>query len=276
MRILAIETTDKIGSVAAMAGCNLLVELMLERTQRSAQSLPPAMQRLLEQVGWKPADVQLVAVSIGPGSFTGLRVGVTAAKVFAYAVGAEILGISTLEAIAANCGEDDRRLLPERPFGCFAQKMPATFSAGHESSQSDSVSVVIDAQRGDVVVQPFIRQAEGRFEAVGPEELVDADLWLARLQGSASNAGHTPPPEGTVASNSPVVTGPGLARLADRLPQGVEALEERFWHPRAALVAELAVRYHAQGRRDDLWKLVPRYYRRSAAEEKWDARMGQR
>jgi tRNA threonylcarbamoyladenosine biosynthesis protein TsaB len=248
MRILAIETTDKFGSVAAMAGCNLLEELMLDRTQRSAQSLPPAMQRLLGQVGWKPADVQLLAVSIGPGSFTGLRVGVTAAKVFAYAVGAEILGISTLEAIAANC----------------------------TLMQFDSVSVVIDAQRGDVVVQPFVRQAEGPFEAVGPEKLVDADLWLSRLQESASNATQSPSSEGGVASNPPVVTGPGLVRLADRLPQGVEALDQRFWHPRAALVAELAVRYHAQGRRDDLWKLVPRYYRRSAAEEKWDARMGQR
>ena len=66
MRILALETSDKTGSLAAIADGNLLAELMLDRTQRSAQSLAPAMQRLLHQVGWQPADVQLVAVSIGP------------------------------------------------------------------------------------------------------------------------------------------------------------------------------------------------------------------
>ena len=64
------------------------------------------MLALLKQVGWRPDDVQLVAVSVGPGSFTGLRVGVTAAKVFAYAVGAEVLGVDTLEAIAAASPDD--------------------------------------------------------------------------------------------------------------------------------------------------------------------------
>ena len=64
MRILALETTDKTGSVAAMAGGNLLAELTLEQTQRSARSLAPAMLALLKQVGWLPANVQLVAVSV--------------------------------------------------------------------------------------------------------------------------------------------------------------------------------------------------------------------
>jgi tRNA threonylcarbamoyladenosine biosynthesis protein TsaB len=246
MRILALETSDKTGSVAAIADGNLLAELMLDRKQRSAQSLAPAMQLLLHEVGWQPSDVQLVAVSIGPGSFTGLRVGVTAAKVFAYSVGAEVLGISTLEAIAGNC--------------------PALPSA--------RVSVVIDAQRGEVVVQSFVRQTDGWFEPAGPEELLDADTWLARLQTVGSRHGEPSNPQSPI-PNPPVVTGPGLARLLDRLPSGAVALDEALWHPRAAVVGRLAVRYRDQGRRDDLWKLVPRYYRRSAAEEKWDARMAQ-
>ena len=270
MRILALETTDKTGSVAAMADDNLLAELMLDHTQRSAQSLAPAIDRLLKQVGWLPSDVQLVAVSIGPGSFTGLRVGVTAAKVFAYAVGAEVLGVNTLEVIAANCA----------------------------ATQSNEISVVIDAQRGEVVVQSFVRQADGWFEPAGAEELLDADVWLARLKANASSVSPLPLGEGpgvracprtqqdsdlqNAASPHPdplpkgdgtVVTGPGLARLLDRLPPGIEALDQDCWRPRAASVGRLAARHHAQGRRDDLWRLVPHYYRCSAAEEKWDARM---
>ena len=116
------------------------------------------MRDLLKQVGWLPENVQLVAVSVGPGSFTGLRVGVTAAKVFAYAVGAEVLGINTLEAIAGNCA----------------------------ATQSNKLSVVIDAQRGEVVVQSFVRSAKGWFEPAGPQKLLDADAWLARLQDQGS------------------------------------------------------------------------------------------
>jgi tRNA threonylcarbamoyladenosine biosynthesis protein TsaB len=228
MRILALETTEKIGSVAAIGDDNLLTELSLDSMLRSAQSLVPAMHDLLERVGWLPQDVQLVAVSIGPGSFTGLRVGVTAAKVFAYCVGAEVMGVGTLEAIAAGASE-----------------RPA--AAGGE------VSVVLDAQRGDVVVESFAFRPPQGVESLGAEELISADAWLARLAPGAA------------------VTGPALERLADRLPPGVQALAPCDWRPRAAVVGRLAARYHAQGRRDDLWRLVPRYFRRSAAEEKWDA-----
>ena len=161
----------------------------------------------------------------GPGSFTGLRVGVTFGQVFAYAVGAELLGISTLEAIAAAAPDDIAEL-----------------------------SVVTDALRGDVVAQSFTRQPDGRFEPSASQELVTADAWLVRLRPGS------------------VVTGPGLAKLADRLPSGVTALDPRLWPPTAAAIGRLASRYHALGRRDDLWKLVPHYSRRSAAEEKWDAR----
>ncbi len=240
MRILALETTDKTGSVAAIGDDNLLMELSLDPVLRSAQSLVPAMRDLLGRVGWMPQDVQLVAVSIGPGSFTGLRVGVTAAKVFAYCVGAEVMGVSTLETIAAAA--------LERPTAAVAAlERPATAAA------EGKVSVVMDAQRGDVVTQSFGFRPPQGLESLGAEELIPADAWLARLAPGAT------------------VTGPALGRLADRLPPGVRVLAPSEWSPRAAVVGRLAARYHAQGRRDDLWRLVPRYFRRSAAEEKWDA-----
>jgi tRNA threonylcarbamoyladenosine biosynthesis protein TsaB len=225
MRILALETTESPGTVAAMLDDNVLAELSLERTQRSAQSLAPAMLALLKQAGWLPGDVQLVAVSQGPGSFTGLRIGVTTAKVFAYAVGAEILGVDTLEAIAA--------------------------AAPHDATD---VTVVMDAQRGEVVSRRFVRRSDGRFEPTGPQRLMDVQIWLAEL-----------PPGG-------VVTGPALDRLADPLPCHVRALDPQYRRPQASVVARLAARDYSLGRRDDLWRLVPHYFRRSAAEEKWDAR----
>jgi hypothetical protein len=106
MRVLAIETSESVGSVAALAAGSLLGELRLPPKQGSAQSLAPVLITLLDTVHWRPDDVELVAVTIGPGSFTGLRVGVTAAKTFAYAVKAQVLGIDTLETIAAGCPQE--------------------------------------------------------------------------------------------------------------------------------------------------------------------------
>jgi tRNA threonylcarbamoyladenosine biosynthesis protein TsaB len=223
LRILALETTEAIGSVAAANDGHVLAELRLNPAQRSAQSLAPGLRNLLETVAWRPADVELVAVTIGPGSFTGLRLGVTAAKTFAYAVGAQILGVDTLQAIAA--------------------AVPATVK---------TLSVVIDAQRGEVVAQRFSRQAESWLQPAGPQELLPIDAWLSGLA------------PGTF------VAGPVLEKLGGRLPEGVAAVAPEFWRPTAAEVARLAARQYAAGRRDDLWSLVPRYSRRSAAEERKD------
>ncbi len=225
MKILALETTETLGSVAVMLDGNLFSEMDLDRKQRSAQSLAPAIGALLDRVGWRAAEVQLVAVSRGPGSFTGLRVGITAAKVFAYAVGAEVLGVDTLEAIAA--------------------------AAPREVS---AVSVGVDAQRGQVAARHFTRCPDGWFAPAGPEMLLDIDVWLGGL-----------PPDA-------VPTGPVLRKLGDRLPVGVRSLAPECWPARASMIAQLAARDYARGRRDDLWTLLPHYCRQSAAEEKWAKR----
>ena len=223
VRILAIETTEMIGSVAALCDGNLLAELELNPQQRSAQSLAPGLRSLLGEVGWRPQDVDLVAVTSGPGSFTGLRVGVTTAKAFAYAAGTEILGVDTLETIAARAPGDVRVL-----------------------------SAAIDAHRGEVVAQSFQPDRDGCLQPTGDSKLVEVDAWLGTL------------PAGTV------LTGPVLRKLAERVPAHLTVLDPQYWSPTAAAVARLAARLHAAGRRDDLWSLVPRYFRRSAAEEKWD------
>ncbi|MBN2022841.1 MAG: tRNA (adenosine(37)-N6)-threonylcarbamoyltransferase complex dimerization subunit type 1 TsaB [Pirellulales bacterium] len=223
MHILALETTQRLASLAAMDGGNLLAQLTLEPDKRSAQSLAPGVKHLLGQVGWKMADVRLIGVSIGPGSFTGLRIGVTTAKTLAYAAGADILGVDTLEAIAAAAAEG-----------------------------IDAVWTGVDAQRGQAVVGSFRRNRQGWFEPAAPQRLVDLAEWAAAL------------PAGSVLS------GPFLERLTQGLPAGVQALPKELWPPTAAHVGRLAWRHHAAGRRDNPWSLVPRYSRRSAAEEKRD------
>jgi tRNA threonylcarbamoyladenosine biosynthesis protein TsaB len=225
LRILALETSGLSGSVAACEGGKLLAERALAAGQRSAQSLAPTLRQLLIEVGWRSADVQLVAVTVGPGSFTGLRVGVTTAKTFAYAVGANILAVDTLEVIAAQA--------------------PA---------EASRVSVVLDAQRQELFAAEFgARESFGR-PIFQPAQIVPREAWLDSLAADRW------------------VSGPVLEKFAERLPAGVHPVAKELWYPRAATVGLLAGRAYDRGQRDDLWQLVPKYLRRSAAEEKWDRR----
>jgi len=225
LRILALETTERLGSVAAAEDAKLLLEIDLEKFLRTAQSLTPAIKRLLAEVGWRPRDVELVATCIGPGSFTGLRVGIATAKTFAYAAKAEVLGIDTLEAIAAS-----------------------------NPSKVGRISVAVDAQRGDVVFRGFSYNSEGWPLAEADEQLVPFQIWLDRL------------PHGTL------VSGPALRKRQTPLPGQIQAIAREYWSPRASSVAQLTHYHFTEGHRDDLWRLLPRYSRRSAAEEKWEAR----
>ncbi len=160
MRILALETTERIGSIAAWDDDKLLLGKDLGSHRRSAQTLAPALAELLHHVGWSPGDVQLVAVTQGPGSFTGLRVGVATAKTFAYAVGAEVLGVDTLKTIA--------------------------LAAPPEVAQW---SVAVDAQRGDVVAQTFQRDSDGWPVAAEPPRLIPVDEWFASLDPGTAISG---------------------------------------------------------------------------------------
>jgi tRNA threonylcarbamoyladenosine biosynthesis protein TsaB len=227
MRMLALETSQMAGSVAALDDDRLLVERELAAGQRSAQSLAPAMRDVLTEVGWRPADVELVAVATGPGSFTGLRVGVTTAKVFAYATQSHVIGVNTLEVIAARVPVEVRRF-----------------------------AVVLDAQRRQVFAASFVRDDDGKLTCEESTRLVDDDAWIAGVA-----AGMT-------------VTGPGLEKLAARLPAGVQMIEPAKWSPTAAAVGQVANRSFLAGHRDKVFDLVPHYFRRTAAEEQWDGRQG--
>lgn len=99
MRILAIETSTKESSVALLEEHAVVYESALRADQRTAQSLAPALDTAFQEVGWSPGSVELVAVTHGPGSFTGLRIAVTTAKTFAYATGADLVALNTLRAL---------------------------------------------------------------------------------------------------------------------------------------------------------------------------------
>ena len=107
MLILAFETSAKAASVALMDGEKLLGESYQNTGLTHSQTLLPMAQDLLKSCGYNPQQVQAVAVAAGPGSFTGIRIGVAAAKGFAWGQELNCYGVSTLEAMALNLGVYD-------------------------------------------------------------------------------------------------------------------------------------------------------------------------
>ena len=104
MLLLAFETSAKAASVALFDGEKLLAEQYQNTGLTHSQTLMVMAEDVLKQCGKTAQDVQAVAVANGPGSFTGVRIGVAAAKGFAWAAEIPIYGVSTLEAMARGLG----------------------------------------------------------------------------------------------------------------------------------------------------------------------------
>ena len=104
MKILAFETSAKAASVALTDGGKLLAESYQKTGMTHSQTLMVMAQDLLKTCGLSPKDVDAVAVAAGPGSFTGVRIGVAAAKGYAWGGELPCYGVSTLEAMARNLG----------------------------------------------------------------------------------------------------------------------------------------------------------------------------
>lgn len=100
MPLLAIDTAQGALSVAVVHGEDILACHFELRTRGHAEEVMDLIARMLDEAGLIPADLRALAVTVGPGTFTGLRVGIAAARGFALARALPLVGVTTLEAIA--------------------------------------------------------------------------------------------------------------------------------------------------------------------------------
>jgi len=149
--ILALDTASPTGSVALYAQGQLQGEVLLHLKTNHAERLLGAIDQLLHGVGASLDEVDALAVVRGPGSFTGLRVGMATAKGLALSLGCPLVGISTLEALAHNL-----------PF------------AGLQ------VCTLLDARKNEVYAGLFHFES-GRMQRVGEEQVVAPEKLLATL-----------------------------------------------------------------------------------------------
>ncbi|WP_161602306.1 tRNA (adenosine(37)-N6)-threonylcarbamoyltransferase complex dimerization subunit type 1 TsaB [Tautonia marina] len=157
MNLLILDTSTLHSAVALGLDDGQSLIVHPEPGPKHGRLLVPAIRDLLDRAGLQPRDLDAVAVAIGPGSFTGLRVGVTAAKTLAFAIGCPIVPLSTLEILAHN-------------------------------APSDALWVVsaLDAQRGDLFSASFRRETPGGpLLRASPDQIIPADAWTSDLPTGA-------------------------------------------------------------------------------------------
>jgi tRNA threonylcarbamoyladenosine biosynthesis protein TsaB len=163
--IVAIETATETVGVAVRTASGLEAELVVTGRRRHVESLTPALEHLLAQVGLSPDGIDLVAVDIGPGLFTGLRVGVAAAKGLAQSLGCRVLGATSLDILTAGAAQSGHHGLV---LACVDARRGEVFASVCELKPG-----------GDRVTQPV---APGLF---APEDLV---VTLGGLAGAPIHA----------------------------------------------------------------------------------------
>ena len=158
MRILAIETATPASSVAVGEDGTLRGMAVNVDARGHVGFLIPAVDFALSQAGWTPHDIDIVAVDIGPGPFTGLRAGIATAQAFAAAVGAQMVTASSLTVIALRAATGRRRIWP-----------------------------VVDMRRGQIAIAPY-RPLPGGVAPDGTAEVMRPDDFKALLESDGSDA----------------------------------------------------------------------------------------
>lgn len=228
MLILAVDTSTTSGSVALASGGRLVSEWTVGDAGTHAHWLMGGIDALVKRSGVDLAGIDAFALSIGPGSFTGLRIGVSTIKGLAWTLGKPVIGVSTLRALA--------------------------MSAGPGGAEAPLVCPVLDARKKEVYTALYRRSNRGLEALVddgprAPEEMAGligdkADGPVVFLGGGLEKYGEV------------FTKGVEDAVLAP----------ENLWHVRASNVALLAEQSSASAVKAG--ELTPRYMRRSEAEIK--------
>lgn len=152
MKILAFDTALRACSVAVCSGDRVLANCFESRSRGHAEVLIPTINQVCADAGVEMADLDRVAVTVGPGTFAGVRIGIAAARGLSVALSLPVVGVTTLEAVAAATARNLR-------------------------NGEIHVTVVFDARRGQVYVQSFDADLQplGAPRAATPENVV-ADL----------------------------------------------------------------------------------------------------
>lgn len=279
-RIVAIETSGRAGSVAVGTPAGLLAVQRLAEDVRHAGELLPTVQRLISSQGWAGDAITDVFISIGPGSFTGLRIAVTVARTLAWAVGSRIVAVPTMHALARNALAASDEDAPSHVAMIVDAKRSQVYTACHriESITAGGADTPVNDGKQAAEAAREAQEVEGG-SAVGARDAGAA----ARGASGAARERHcvelvpaclAEPREFLLRCPQPVaVLGEGVPRHREAIAAaGAAILPEELWAGRAENVFAVGLEMARAGQYTPPRELVPLYIRRPEMEERWEAR----
>ena len=228
--ILAVETSAPIGSAAIALGEQILAEVTFSGPMRHSSEIFPAAGDLLQRFGRKPKDIEHIYISIGPGSFTGLRIAAALAKIMHLANAVRVIAVDTLDVIAAN----------------------TTDYTKEKNTEVEKIATILDAKRGQFYVAVYQRHSRkssnAQYEKTLPDCLMTASQFLEKF----------------AAPDQPVwLLGVGLTHYKDKFKaNGIRFLDEQYWYPKASKVHLLGWKMALAEQFADPLTLTPLYLRK--------------
>jgi tRNA threonylcarbamoyladenosine biosynthesis protein TsaB len=231
--LLAVETSGRKGSVAVGEGEKPLAEMTFSGPMRHSAELFTCVEKILARIGSKITDVGLVSIAAGPGSFTGLRIAVTMAKMMALAADVKILPVNTMEVIAEN----------------------ATDYIQEKKIKINKIASILDAKRKHFYVSVFTR-IDDKWLRTQKDCLIKPTEFVRRF------ARHQEPIW---------LLGEGLVYYRDAFKaDGIRFLDENYFSARAKNVYLLGRQMAKRLSYADPVSLTPYYMRIPQALENWE------
>ncbi|WP_423306323.1 tRNA (adenosine(37)-N6)-threonylcarbamoyltransferase complex dimerization subunit type 1 TsaB [Melissococcus plutonius] len=153
MRLLAMDTSNQALSVAVCEEDQILGEYTTTINKNHSITLMPTIDRLMHDLHLKPTAIDRFVVARGPGSYTGLRIGITTAKTLAYTLKKELTAVSSLETLAANCVGIDGIIIP-----------------------------LFDARRENIYTGAYTYDEKGKLQTIYSDRHIALTDWLMMLQ----------------------------------------------------------------------------------------------
>jgi len=247
--LLALETSGRLGSVALAEGDRLLDESSFTTPLRHSAEVFPAIAALLEKFNRKPEQIRHIYISIGPGSFTGLRIAATIAKSMHLANNSiKIVAVDTLDVIAANIID---------------------FAASSEQPTTipEKIAAILDAKRGRffIAVYKHIKKPGPSrnplsaitypLSKIAPDSLMTPQQFLDSFASSAEPLG---------------LLGEGLVYYKDKFTtDGIYFFDQKYWTPSAAKVHLLGRHLARENHFADPITLTPKYLHNPLVKPKY-------
>lgn len=154
MRILAFDTSNRAMTVALTEDETVLAEKTVNVKRNHSIQLMPAIEELIEEIGWSIQDIDRISVAKGPGSYTGIRIAVSVAKTLAWTLDCDLVGVSSLQVLAMN----------------------ANFASNH------LIVPLFDARRENIYTGLYRADSQGELESVEADTHISSEDWAAYLK----------------------------------------------------------------------------------------------